>query len=293
MGGIAINPFDPDHVLFTTGYGLWGCTNATEADTGRPTRWVFMNAGLEETVPLALLSPAEGAHLLSGLGDIDGFRHDDLSASPAQGTFSGPRFSNTESLSVAWRNPQIIARTGTGRGGSVRAALSRDGGSDWEPLGSEPPGSSGAGSIALSADGKIIVWTPRRGEAHYTLDLGAHWTRCEGMSAGLAVVADTVNAAKFYACDPRAGTLLVSTNGAASFAPATSALPRIEGYGSRFGDGTGAALSVAPGVDGGVWLAFRSQGLYRSVDGGAGMEKLGSVQEAHSVGFGKAAPGKN
>ena len=75
-----INPFNSNQVLFVTGYGIWSCTNATAADAGRPVHWTFLDNGLEETVPLALISPPEGAHLLSGVGDIDGFRHDDLDA---------------------------------------------------------------------------------------------------------------------------------------------------------------------------------------------------------------------
>ena len=62
MGVMEINPFNPDQVLFTTGYGIWSCVNATAADSGQPTRWVFLDRGLEETVPLALISPPEGAH---------------------------------------------------------------------------------------------------------------------------------------------------------------------------------------------------------------------------------------
>jgi hypothetical protein len=66
MGTIVINPFNSDQVLFTTGYGIWCCTNATAADAGKPTHWVFLDQGLEETVPLTLISPPKGAHLLSG-----------------------------------------------------------------------------------------------------------------------------------------------------------------------------------------------------------------------------------
>jgi hypothetical protein len=37
MGTITINPFNPDQVLFTTGYGIWSCSDMTAADAGRPT----------------------------------------------------------------------------------------------------------------------------------------------------------------------------------------------------------------------------------------------------------------
>ena len=113
LGGIQINPFNSDQAMFTTGYGIWSCSDASQADEGKPTHWVFLDKGLEETVPLALVSPPEGAHLLSGVGDVDGFRHEDLNASPAKGAFDGPRFSNTEGLALAGTNPLVIARIGT------------------------------------------------------------------------------------------------------------------------------------------------------------------------------------
>ena len=106
MGTLVINPFNSDQVLFTTGYGIWSCTNATAADTGRATRWVFLDQGLEETVPLALISPPTGAHLLSGVGDIDGFRHDDLDSLARRRSFHGPRYSQHGGHGVCREKPR-------------------------------------------------------------------------------------------------------------------------------------------------------------------------------------------
>src|ERR1035437_9268562 len=75
-----------------------GSTNATAADSGGRVTWIFLDKGLEETVPLALVSPPTGAHLISGVGDIDGFRHDDVDVSPAEGTFAGLRFASTRDI---------------------------------------------------------------------------------------------------------------------------------------------------------------------------------------------------
>jgi photosystem II stability/assembly factor-like uncharacterized protein len=294
MGTIVINPFNSDQVLFTTGYGIWCGTNATAADAGQSTHWVFPDRGLEETVPLTLISPPEGAHLLSGLGDIDGFRHDDLDQSPVAGTFSGQRYGNTEHLAFAGKKPNLIVRTGTGGGRGtnhiIHASISKDGGQTWKALGSEPPNSGGAGTIAISADGRTIVWTPRRSEPYYSVDQGSHWIACAGLSSGIRVVADPVNPAQFYACDARAGQILVSTNGAASFTPTAAVFPPVENAGGWGGSGT--ALSAMPGVEGDLWLAFRANGLYHSTNAGATFTKLETVQESYSLGFGKAAPGR-
>ncbi len=294
MGTIVINPFNSDQVLFTTGYGIWCCTNATAADAGKSTRWVFLDQGLEETVPLALISPPNGPHLVSGVGDIDGFRHDDLDKSPVEGTFPGQRYGNTEDLAFAGEKPNLIVRTGTGGGRGtnriIHASISNDGGRTWETLGSEPTNSADAGLITISADGKTIVWTPRRCAPHYSVNRGSNWTACAALASGVRVVADPVNPARFYAYDMCAGQVLISTNGAVSFTPKAAAFPPAEDF-SDWG-ASSAVLSATPGREGDLWLAFRYHGLYHSTDAGATFTKLETVQDAYSLGFGKAAPGK-
>jgi photosystem II stability/assembly factor-like uncharacterized protein len=295
IGDLEIDPFNSDRVLFVTGYGIWCCTNATAADTGRPTAWVFSDRGLEETVPLALVSPADGAHLLSGVGDIDGFRHEDLDQSPAGGEFVGPRFSNTEDLAVAGQRPEIVVRSGTGSQVPIHAAISTDSGKSWNLLGGEPPNSRGGGTITISADGKTIVWTPWRCAPHFSRDRGKTWTACAGLAAGVRVVADAVNPQQFYAYDPQVGRLHVSTNAAVSFALGDAAFRPEDGTVGRFGFGgaRNAALFVAPGVAGDVWLASLANGLWHSTNGGTTFTRMESVTEAQSLGFGKAAPGRD
>ena len=296
MGSLVINPFNPDQVLFTTGFGIWGCVNVTEADTGRATRWKFMDAGLEETVPLALISPPAGAHLLSGLGDIDGFRHDDLTVSP-QATFAGPAYGNTEDLAFAADKPDVIVRTGTSRGrrgNPSRGAYSLDGGGTWQAFATEPAPGGGAGSITLSADGGSIVWTPRSSAPHYSVDRGTNWIPCPGLSSGLRVVADSVNPARFYAYDPRAGKFFASANVAAGFTQTGATFASAEGFGGGFGGGggEGAMLSATPGHEGDLWLSFRTKGLLHSTNGGMNFAQVAGVQAAQSLGFGKPAPEK-
>jgi len=291
MGSIAINPHNSDQVLFVTGYGIWSSVNATQADSGKPTRWIFLDDGLEETVPLALISPPEGAHLLSGVGDVDGFRHDDLDVSPAEGTFVGPRYGNTEDLAFAGKNPLVMVRSGTAGNKDVRAAFSRDGGATWQRLENEPPTGNGAGGISISADAKSVVWTPRGGDPYFTRDWGANWTACAGLSSGISVIADSVNPDYFYAFDPRSRRFYSSTNGAASFT--TTAMVFAAEQDNGFGGGSSAAVTATMGVEKDLWLASRTEGLFHSTNGGASFIRLQSVQEADSLGLGKAAPGRN
>ncbi len=284
MGSIQIDPFDSNHVLFTTGYGIWNCNDLAGAQ--KSTHWNFACAGFEETVPLALISPPDGAHLLSGVGDIDGFRHDDLDASPATGTFAGPRFSNTEDLTYAGQRPAIIARTGMG-GDGVHGAISTNGGKNWVAFKSEPSG-RGGGTIALSADGATIAWTLRGSEPSVSTDGGAHWTACAGLPQGARVTADPVKALCFYSFNSQSGKVLVSTNRAASFQETSATIDGAD----RFDFRSAPTILAMPDAEGDLWLVFRERGLFHSTNGGVSFEKIQSVKDAHSLGFGKPAAGK-
>jgi len=292
-GTLAINPTNPDQVLFGTGYGIWSSTNATAADSGGRVTWVFLDKGLEETVPLALISPPSGAHLISGVGDIDGFRSDDVDVSPPEGTFAGPRFSSTRDLAYAAGKPELMVHTGNGgRGVSAHAVISEDGDKNWSTLGSDALGGNGGqGKLAMSADGNTIVWAMQRDSAFVTSDRGVTWTNCLGFSGG-SVVADPVNPSRFYAFDAQNGRLLASANGAESFEATAALLPAAPGNFGRGGGGGGGVLAVTTGMEGDIWVGSRNSGLYHSTDGGASFTKLDNVGGADALGFGKAAPGR-
>ncbi len=88
---------------------------------------------------------------------------------------------------------------------------------------------------------------------------------------------------------------MVSTNGAADFSATPASFPAVEGFGGGFGGGggAGATLDAMPGFTGDLWLAFRANGLYHSTNGGVTFTKVEGVEEGDSLGFGKAAPGRN
>jgi photosystem II stability/assembly factor-like uncharacterized protein len=300
MGSVAINPNNPGQILFGTGYGIWSSTNATAADSGGTVAWVFLDKGLEETVPLALASPPAGAHLISGVGDIDGFRHDDVDVSPPEGTFAGPRFSSTRDIAFAGSKPEVVARIGNG-GRGAQGAISEDGGKTWKALAHNAPGGNGGtGKLAVAADGSAIVWTTRGGGFRggggdgvggpcVTYDRGENWTNCGGLNDRAIVVADPVNPDRFYSYDAQAGKLFVSTNKAASFSATAASLPSAQGNFGRNGSGV---LAATIGMEGDLWVGSRSDGLFHSTNGGASFAKLDTVEGVDALGFGKAAPGK-
>jgi hypothetical protein len=284
MGDIEIDPFNPSRVLYVTGQGVWWSDDATAADVGQPTHWAFHDEGLEETVALGLVSPHEGAPLLTAVGDIAGFRHDDFSISPPNGMFDNPRFGNTTSLDFAQAAPDVVVRSGTHD--ARRGALSRDGGSSWTPFATEPAGSTGEGPVALSADGTRIVWDPRGAGPHVSLDGGATWTASSGVNppdgnTG-ALVADRMDSLLFYARE--GGTVFVSRDGGLTFAAAGS-------YAARgMGEGGGARLRASFGATGHLWVSSNA-GLWRSTDAAATFQRIDAVNAAPAFGFGAPAPG--
>ncbi|NUT96106.1 MAG: carbohydrate-binding protein, partial [Saccharothrix sp.] len=263
MGALAIDPFDSGHVIYGTGAGLWASKDVTAADRGAPTHWSVPVQGLEETAVLGLVAPP-GGKLISALGDIGGFRHDDLDEVPA-GAASGPRFSNTTGIDFAQAKPNLVVRVGYGN--EERGAYSTDGGATWQPFAGSPVSAAGGGTVAISADGGTVVWTASGQVPHVSTDWGKTWKASSGLPSGAAVVADRVTASTFYALS--GDTLYASTDGGRSFTSRARGL-------------TNGRLKAGPTGD--LWIASHN-GLTRSVDGGASFTKVGGgVQGADSVG---------
>ena len=300
MGDIAIDPFDAAHVFYVTGQGIWGTddANAADSDKEKPTHWSFRDRGLEETAIKDVLSPPSGPVLFSMMGDLGGFRHDDLGVSPPTGMFKDPIFGSGTSIDCAWLKPEIMARVGFGpkdkSGKTIDGAYSTDAGAKWSPFASMPAGE--AGSIAVSADGATFLWAPKGGPTVYSRDRGATWVRADGLPepakvpdwapGNMKLAADRMNPNKFYVYNALSGREYASVDGGAHFVAAAGALPTLPDY--NLGAGSAHA---APGVDGEVWFSTGKE-LYRSSDSGKTMRTVTSVTESVAMGFGKPAEGQ-
>ncbi len=290
---IEIDPANPAHAMFTTGYGGWETFNLTAMDAGKPTKWSVMSTGIEETVALELLSPPKGAHLISAIGDYSGFVHWNLDKPSPEGSPEPPLFGNTNGVACAENKPEIIVRVGRASGhhpgGNIGYSL--DSGKTWQATASTPKPNSTLGHIAVSSDGTTWVWTPQGSEVGYTRDRGATWAQTQGIPRNTRVIADRVNPNKFYALALFDGKLFVSADGAATFTEQALTLPDgLPKRGNR-GDGRGGQdrIYATPGREGDLWLAAFN-GLYHSGNSGAAFSRLDGVQEIHAFGFGKAAP---
>lgn len=311
MFDIEIDPSNPDHALFTTGYGGHETFDLTDMDKGKPTRWTVMNTGVEETVALELLSPGKGANLISAIGDYGGFVHWNLDKPAPEGNFDNPHFGNTNGLACAAKKPEIVVRVGraTNRNPGKNIGYSTDGGKTWQPTAASPTPESSLGYIAVSSDGASWIWSPSPVRAgfgqgrsastmipvYFTSDNGASWTMCKGIPANTRVIADPVNPSVFYAMDLFGGKLYVSTNKGADFSEQSLNLPNgLPERGRNRGDSRGGQdrIYATPERLGDLWIAA-FDGLYHSSDSGKIFTKQDHIQEIHAFGFGKAAPKAN
>ncbi|NLG84811.1 MAG: xyloglucanase [Firmicutes bacterium] len=287
IGDIEIDPFNSDRMMYVTGATIYGCENLTDWDRGRKIKIKVMAQGIEETAVLDLISPPSGAPLISALGDICGFRHDDLTKVPAK-MMTNPTFGSTTSLDYAELKPNFIVRVGNidkQWSKENRFAFSIDGGKTWSE-GTDPEGVTGGGTVAAAVDGKIVVWSPEGAPVCYTKDNGKTWINSKGIPKGAVVESDRVNPKKFYGFSE--GKFYVSIDGGATFRQtAATGLPP-----------SSVKFKAVPGIEGDIWLAGGTSesgiyGLWHSTDSGESFTRLANVQEADCVGFGKAAPGQN
>lgn len=300
---IEIDPTNPDHAMFTTGYGGHETFNLTDMDKGKPTKWSVMSTGIEETVALELLSPTKGAPLITAIGDYGGFVHWDLDK-PAAGSFDNPRFGNTNGVACGENNPAVIVRVGrsTNTNPATNIAYSTDGGKNWKPTATQPKPECSLGNIAVSSDGATWIWAPEQVRSrnsavqpmmvYRTSNQGVSWTECKGLPGNIRTVADRVNPTTFYAINLFEGKLFVSTDGGANFTEQALNLPGgLPKRGNR-GDTRGGQdrLYTAPGKEGDLWIAA-FDGLFHSTDAGITFLKLDGVQEMHAFGFGKGKTG--
>ncbi|MET7896684.1 cellulose binding domain-containing protein [Streptomyces mirabilis] len=279
--GLEIDPFNSARMMYGTGATIYGTENLTNWDSNSQFTIRPMVQGLEETAVNDLASPPSGATLLSALGDIGGFRHTDLTKVPPM-MYTSPNFTTTTSLDYAETNPNTVVRVGNLDSGP-HIAFSTDNGANWF-AGSDPSGVSGGGTVAAASDGSRFVWSPVGAGVQYTTGFGTSWSASGGIPSGALVESDRVDPKTFYGF--KSGKFYVSSDGGATFtASAATGLP----------SGDSVRFKALPGAKGDVWLAGGASdgayGLWHSTDGGASFTKLSNVDQADTIGFGKAATG--
>ena len=202
-----------------------------------------------------------------------------------------PTFTTTSSIDFAENNPKFVVRVGSVDSGAYpndkTIGVSNDGGGTWSNAGLPATASTAAsGSVAVGTDGEFIVWAPDVSgvSVFYSQYSPYNWTPSTGIPSQALVKSDRANKSKFYGY--KDGTFYLSTNGGAVFtASAATGLPQ-----------SSVKFKAVPGIEGDIWLAGGTTtdvyGLWHSTDSGVTFEQLPNVEQADTVGFGKAATGK-
>jgi len=295
-GSIEFDPFNPRRVFVTSGNGIF---MSDDLSPGKRFMWKFMVNNLEETVPEDLVS-IPGGPLITVIGDYDGFIHGDI-RQPVSKSRHQPQIGSTTGIDYATKNPAVVVRVGgndkteTDEDYVFPLYYSTDTGATWIKFKTHPnPGQNYKGKIAVSADGKVVLWNPNeKNELFRTDDWGATWSVCDGISAQKCFpTADPENPDLFYAFN---NGVFRSVDKGKSF---------VKVGGEEFSWTTD--MQVTPGREGHVWVAgyawdgINGGFLARSTDKGITFVKIDpemnaiftqKIQHCEAVGFGKEAPG--
>lgn len=296
-GSIEFDPFDTDKAWVTSGNGVFWTDNVND---DRPI-WKFQSKGIEETVPLDIVSVPDGP-LVTAIGDYDGAAYTDILTSTAR---HSPSIGTTQSLGYA-AQVNAFARTGqvtdysTGTGiTSDVMYYTTDVTGEWTELSTTPQGSLGL--VVLSSDGEVILHRPEGYSSVYrSEDMGSSWTEVSGLDGQdqyAAIVPDPVDEDVFYVLSAQ-GTLKRSTDKGASFEEYGSAKDESN---SLYYNG-GGLIRTVPEREGHLWApldqsqtwltkGYSENGLAYSEDGGLTWTRLSTVSTAIAVGLGKAYDG--
>jgi hypothetical protein len=296
-GDIAFNPFNGKEAWVVSGNGMFHTENLGDTHS----LWKFESKGIEETVPLDIVS-VPGGPLVTSIGDYDGAAYQNISQSYSR---HKPAIGTTQSLGYAPLTGAFLRAghvtdysTGTGIESDVMY-YSDDKAATWTKL-PTPKGSHGL--VVLSADGKVLLHRPENSSTVYrSADQGNTWTTVTGLDGQAQyarIVCDPVKADVFYVLNQQ-GKLLKSTDRGVTFIVVGSVQDDAKGlYQSSNG-----LIRTAPGREGHLWAPldqaqswaangkYSTNGLAFSADGGATWARFPSVFSAHAVGLGKAANG--
>jgi len=324
-GSVAIDPFNPKQVWISSGNGVFRTEDITAYTIPDNTSidvhgrvdpwsvvqnqvWKVLSHGIEETVPEEVVS-IPGGPLISIIGDYDGFRHDDIRNYPTkrhQVSVRGSMVSlgSTRSLAYAPKKGTLVKladarsiKIGTSMVPIWPVQISTDSGSTWSVTSDRTfMADYLKGSLAISADGEVVLWTPgvkKVGTAEVAGDypvqryLNADWGTAASGADGAFIVGDPVDANVFYAYNRKTGAFSKSTDKGVTFV-ATASTP---------GSSDFHKFRLAPNRTGDIWVPIASTAndgsitgkLLRSIDGGASFIAVAGVTYCEAVGFGKSA----
>jgi hypothetical protein len=288
---VAIDPFNSAQIMHTYGGGIWATNQGTSTTTlTAANSWYFPDTGIGMTALLGMAATTGGTPLFSAMGDVGGFAFTALSFSPTQGNiFFNGGGGNATSVDYAGLAPQdavLVGNMGTTFGAYTTNGVT------FTPFSAIPGGSSGNGTVAISANGSTIVWAPSGQAAYYSSNNGSSWTLSTlgasgALPTGGTILSDKVNPNYFYYWTENSSdnswTLYISSNGGHTFSASA-------GGSLATGNPT---LVVNPKVAGQLWLGTYV-GIYESTNFGASFSHPNSYStNVSSLAVGAAAPGSS
>ncbi len=290
ISSIKFDPFHEGKVWFSDWYGVW----ANENIRAHSSPWINFSQGHEEVVVFDLVSPPEGAMLVSGLADVDGFYHDnglDIFPSRKLGidSFESSTFQDTYSIDYCQTSPFSMVRAGGNRwSGNFAVAASEDGGVTWSRLGQFPIQKKPL-RVAMSASDPDFVIVLNESEAPlFSNNGGRSWSAVSGLPDGpgdhwywskpLASASSSANLFYYYS----EGDFYRSDESGEYFEIVNDSLPTADFF----------KVEALPGNGEIVFVSLDKNGLFYSQDGGKTFDKIAAVEEAHlfSVGIGMDRP---
>jgi photosystem II stability/assembly factor-like uncharacterized protein len=305
ISGLAFDPFDGGTLAYTTGGTVYRTTDALKPEL----LWKPWVKGVEETAPQDLISPAAGAHLISGIGDVHGFVHDRLDVPPPKWLLN-PDLPHTNNLDWAGHAPDVLVRSASGYFPDAKGASlgwSGDGGHSWHELIAPPVTIAGAPAVRVDTDGKAPISVSADGKTFVisgtvllaTGDRGRTWWRPKGVDGSVRAIADKANPRTWYAVDYASGKLFVSRDGARTFTrvPARGLPADISGRSLPWSSVIHPASLAVPGTAGELWLLtgghfYRTTDYARSFTAITPKEPLFREMMFLIFGLGKHAPGE-
>ncbi len=302
---IAFDPVEPSRVWHMSSSGVCSIDGVGEARVTVS----LVGAGREQTNSIELISPNEGAPLISGVYGFGGFRHGTPEDAPTSrlrrqerdGSWNrepGLRgYQAVLDMDIHPDNPdRVVLCGGWPWNQTGEAGYSLDNGRLFRAFVSRPFDGAQFGRIALGVDPINVVWAPAGNattSVYYTVDNGQSWFPSDGAPLGMistqsamsfyrCLAADRVRPGVFYLYDRRDGRFYRTEDGGRRFHE-VSTLPRQAGV-----HGDWHRLESVPGRGGELWLALREHGLFRSSDGGSSWVKLAGITWAENIAIGKA-----
>ncbi|KAI0704899.1 hypothetical protein BC835DRAFT_1410239 [Cytidiella melzeri] len=270
---LSIDPFDSNHWLYGTGATIYGGHDLLQWDTtARTVTLKSLADGVEETSVQALISPPTGPPLVSGVGDIEGFVHTDLTKPPAN-ELANPTSTTVTGLDYAGNTPTTLVRVGNSATGGPQVAISTDSGTTWNIDYGAAAGVAG-GKVAISANGDTVLWSTSSNVlvSQYTNAFAS----VSSLPAGAAIASDKKVNTVFYAST--GGKFYLSTDGGKTFTSTAT-------LGTSTSSNT---VVVHPNVTGDVWVSTNA-GLFHSTNNGTTFTAISGITQAFSISLGAPA----